>query len=195
MLRGPKFSRSLLGKSIRHRDIDGVFERQLERGPALQLLSLLTLHPKAWRKGAIAKDGELDCGECGCGIYSSWLEALLVKYDVVGHEEWGPRQAYCECHDGGGRCVLRYVQYRWMRFLSCLVSCCASPSILIVFRLWRTRVPEYKWVAGRLFFASGNRRLRDCDKGTVPLSHVKARKSQGLGRGCWRTPRIQSKPR
>lgn len=58
--------------------------------------------------------------------------------------------------------------------------------ILIVFRLWRTRVPEYKWVAGRLFFASGNRRLRECDKETVPLSRVKARKSQGLGRGCRR---------
>lgn len=40
--------------------------------------------------------------------------------------------------------ILGYVQYHWMRFLSCLVSCCAKPSIPIVFRLWRTHVPECK---------------------------------------------------
>ena len=76
------------------------------RKPALQLLPLFALHPKAWCKGAIAKDGELDYGECDGGIYARGLEFLLVERDIVDHLERQHQQACYERHDECGRCDL-----------------------------------------------------------------------------------------
>ena len=69
------------------------------RESALQLFPLFALHAKARGKRTVAKDGELDCGERDSGIYSRWLELLLVKRDIVDHLERQHEQACDERHD------------------------------------------------------------------------------------------------